>query len=145
MITVDTNVLLCYLLWDDEIQAVKSKLLISGPQPVLITDIVLAKTVWTLTGKKYQLKKEDVLVLLNALLEEPNLLFEDGQTVWRAINDYRQAKPVKVGGKQNSASFPDALIVNTGKFCIAQKHQSFDGVYTFDIAAQQIPGAKCPL
>jgi predicted nucleic-acid-binding protein len=144
LIAIDTNVLLRYLLWDDEIQAAKALVLINGSQPVLITDIVLVETVWTLTGKKYQLDKEEVLALLNSLFEEPNLFFEDGQTVWRAINDYRQAKLVKVGGKQNAASFPDALIVNKGKFCIAQKHESFGGIYTFDIAAQQIPGTKCP-
>ena len=64
--------------------------------------------------------------------------------MWRAMNDYRQAKPVKVGGKQNTAGFPDALMVNKAKFSITQKHESFDGVYTFDIAAQQMPGTKCP-
>jgi predicted nucleic-acid-binding protein len=142
LIAIDTNVLLRYLLWDDDVQATKAKLLINGPEPVLLTDIVLVETVWTLTGKKYRLDKGDVLALLNSLLEEPNLFFEEGRTVWRAINDYRQAKPVKVGGKQNSASFPDALIVNKAKFCIAQKRESFGGVYTFDIAAQQIPGTK---
>ncbi len=144
MIAIDTHVLLRYLLWDDEGQATKAKLLLNGPQPVLVTDIVLAETVWTLTGKKYQLDKDGVLVLLNALFEEPNICFEDGQTVWRALNDYRQAKQVSVGGKQNTAGFPDALIVHKGKFCIAQKQEKFDGVYTFDIAAQQIPGTKCP-
>jgi hypothetical protein len=87
--------------------------------------------------RTYDVKRynDKVLALLNSLLEEPNLFFEDGQAVWRAIIDYRQAKPVKVGGKQNSASFPDALIVNKGKFCIAQKRESYGGVYTFDIAA----------
>lgn len=144
MIAIDTNVLLRYLLWDDEAQAAKAKGLINGSQPVLLTDIVLVETVRTLTGKKYQLGKDDVLLLLNSLLEEPNLFFEDAQSVWRAINDYRQAKPVKVGDKQSAARFPDALIVNKGKFCIAQKRESFGGVYMFDIAAQQIPGTKCP-
>jgi predicted nucleic-acid-binding protein len=144
LIAIDTNVLLCYLLWDDEEQAGKAKLLINGPQPVLLTDIVLVETLWTLTGKKYQIDKDGVLALLNSLLEEPNICFEDGQTVWRALNDYRQSKRVRVGGKQNAAGFPDALIVNKGKFCIAQKQEVFGGVYTFDIAAQQIPGTKCP-
>lgn len=60
------------------------------------------------------------------------------------MNDYRQAKPVNVGCKQNAAGFPEALIVNKGKFCIAHKQQSYGGVYTFDIAAQQMSGAKCP-
>jgi len=93
-------------LCDDEAQAAKANLLINGPQPVLITDIVLVETVWMLTGKKYRLDKDGVMDVLNSLLEEPNICFKDGQTVWRAMNDYRQAKPVKVGGKQNAAVFP---------------------------------------
>ena len=111
---------------------------------MLITDIVLVETVWTLTGKKFRLDKDGVMDVLNSLLEEPNSCFEDGQTVWCAMNDYRQAKPVKVGGKQNAAGFPGALMVNKAKFSIAQKHESFGGVYTFDIAAQQMPGTKYP-
>ena len=111
---------------------------------MLITDIVLVETVWTLTGKKFRLDKDGVMDVLNSLLEEPNSCFEDGQTVWCAMNDYRQAKPVKVGGKQNAAGFPGALMVNKAKFSIAQKHESFGGVYTFDIAAQQISGTKYP-
>lgn len=144
MIVIDTNVLLRYLLWDDEEQAIKASRLINDSQAVLITDIVLVETVWTLTGKKYQLNKTDVMATLNALLEEPNICFEDAQTVWRAINDYREAKPVRVGSKPVSAGFPDALIINKGKFCISQKRESFEGVYTFDIAAQQIVGTKSP-
>ncbi len=51
MIAVDTNVLLRYLLWDDE-QATKADKLINGSTHVLITDFVLAETLWTLKGKK---------------------------------------------------------------------------------------------
>ncbi len=144
MIAIDTNALLRYLLWDDEAQAIKANQLINGAQPVLLTDIVLVETVWTLTGKKYGLDKDQVMTLLNSLFEESNICFEDGQTVWRAVNDYRQAKPVKVGNKQNSAGFPDALIVNKSRFSITQKNESFGGVYTFDIAALQLPETKHP-
>jgi predicted nucleic-acid-binding protein len=60
LIAIDTNVLLRYLLWDDEAQAIKASALISGSQAVLLTDIVLVETIWTLTGKKYRLDKNNI-------------------------------------------------------------------------------------
>jgi predicted nucleic-acid-binding protein len=52
LIAIDTNVLLRYLLWDEEALAAKANLLINGSQPVLITDIVLVETVWTAYREK---------------------------------------------------------------------------------------------
>ncbi|HFE38753.1 MAG TPA: PIN domain-containing protein, partial [Gammaproteobacteria bacterium] len=48
MIAIDTNVLLRYLLWDDKPQAAKADRLINGTEPVLVTDVVLVETLWTL-------------------------------------------------------------------------------------------------
>ncbi len=144
MIAIDTNVLLRYLLWDDEKQSVEAGKLINGSAPVLITDVVLTETLWTLKGKKYRLDKTAIVDVINSLFEEPNLCFEDGQTVWRALNDYRQAKPVKVGGKRKEADFSDALIVNKARYFPTEKGEPFDGVYTFDLAAQEIPGTEKP-
>ena len=144
MIAIDTNVLLRYLLWDDKIQAAKTDRLINGSTPVLITDVVLTETLWTLKGKKYKLDKTAVIGVLDSLFEEPNIIFEDGQTVWRALNDYRQAKPVKVGNKKKEADFSDALIVNKAKFYTMEKSKTLNGVYTFDLAARIIPGIAAP-
>jgi predicted nucleic-acid-binding protein len=72
--------------------------LIKGSTPVLITDVVLVETLWTLKGKKYRLNKKAIIDVLNSLFEEPNICFEDGQTVWRALNDYRHAKPANDAG-----------------------------------------------
>ena len=144
MIAIDTNVLLRYLLWDNKAQAAKADRLINNSTPVLITDVVLAETLWTLKGKKYKLNKTAMIDLLNSLFEEPNICFEDGQTVWRALNDYRQAKPIKVGNKKKEADFPDALIVNKAKFLATAKGKKLTGVYTFDRAAQLIPGTTAP-
>ena len=55
MIAIDTNVLLRYLLADDAIQYRKAKVLIEARYPVLITDVVLVETVWTLAGRRYNL------------------------------------------------------------------------------------------
>lgn len=112
MIAIDTNVLLRYLLGDDETQSKKATKLINGSKKVLITDVVLVEAIWTLTGKKYKVDKDGVIRVINALFQEPNICFEDGQAVWCALNDYHKATAVKVGSKKKQADFSDALIAN---------------------------------
>jgi len=140
MIAIDTNVLLRYLLNDDKNQAAKAQKLLYGKEPILITDVVLVETVWTLKGKKYQLGKPELIAVLQALFKEPNIRFEDGQTVWMALNDYRKTKPT--GGKD--VDFSDALIISKAKFVASAQKVNFSGVYTFDLAAQKLPGTKAP-
>ncbi len=144
MIAIDTNVLLRYLLWDDKEQAERADRLINGMVPVLITDVVLVETLWTLKGKKYKLDKTGITKVVDSLFQEPNLVFEDRQAVWRALNGYRQAPPVKVRGKRKEADFSDALIVNKAKSYAMTKGETLAGVYTFDLAAQAIPGTEEP-
>ena len=140
MIAIDTNVLLRYLLEDDVDQSSKANHLIANKEKVLITDAVLVETLWTLRGKKYQLSKTELIGVVKALFQEPNIRFENGQVVWLALNDYRNAKPVK--GKE--ADFADALIINKARYIADNQGYSFEGIYTFDRAAQEIPGAKAP-
>ncbi|MGD8176664.1 PIN domain-containing protein [Marinimicrobium sp. C6131] len=144
MIAIDTNVLLRYLLQDDKTQSQKAASLITGSVPVLVTDVVLVEAMWVLAGKRYGLNREAIAGVLSALFEEPNIVFEDGQTVWRALSDYKNARPVKVGGKKKSADFPDALIVNKAMRQAREWHQALEGVYTFDVAALEIPGTLSP-
>jgi predicted nucleic-acid-binding protein len=144
MIAIDTNVLLRYLLDDDTRQSKKPSSIITGKINVLITDIVLTETIWTLKGKKYNLNKESIIKVINTLFAEPNIIFEDGQTVWRALNDYKQAKTIKVGNKRKEADFPDALIVNKALYVANRLNETLDGVYTFDLALQTIPGTRKP-
>ncbi len=140
MIAIDTNVLLRYLLEDDAKQSSKAAQLIASKQEVLITDVVLVETIWTLRGKKYQLDKAKLIGVIQALFEEPNIRFENGQVIWLALNDYRKAKPVK--GKE--ADFADALIVNKARYIANKQGKDFNGSYTFDLAAQKLSGAKIP-
>ena len=140
MIALDTNVLLRYLLGDDKTQAAKAEKLICGEESVLITDVVLVETIWTLKGKKYKLKKSELLAVIRELFKEPNIRFEDGQTVWMSLNDYRKAEPT--GGKE--IDFSDAVIVRKAKFTASVQKVNFGGVYTFDVAAQKLPGTKAP-
>ncbi len=138
MIAIDANVLLRYLLDDDKVQSKRAAKLIDESESILITDVVLAQTLWTLKGKKYKLGKDGLIQVINSLFEEPNLCFEDDQAVWRALSEFRKAKPIR--GK--ALDFPDALIVSKAKYLAESIHQFMDTVYSFDVAAQQLPGAK---
>jgi predicted nucleic-acid-binding protein len=144
MIAIDANVLLRYLLDDDVKQSKKASAIITGSENVLITDIVLTETIWTLKGRKYKLDKESIIKVINTLFAEPNIIFEDGQTVWRALSDYTNAKSIKVGNKRKEADFPDALIVNKAQYVANKLNDELDGVYTFDVASQEIPGTRAP-
>jgi len=142
MIAVDTNVLLRYLLQDDMAQSKRAISVILGDHPVVITDVVLVETIWTLKGKRYRLSKDSIIKIINRLFEEPNLIFEDGPTIWRSLNDFKNAERIKSRGKWKEADFPDALIVNKARFISNQIGAEFGGAFTFDSAAQQIPGAR---
>ena len=98
MIAIDTNVLLRYLLDDDQEQAKKAQQLINGEDVVLVTDVVLVETIWTLKGKKYQLNRTDLIAVIQALFKESNIRFEHAQSVWMALNDFRIANQLM--GKQ---------------------------------------------
>lgn len=144
MIAVDTNVLLRRILNDDEEQAMKAGKLFEGTRPVLITDIVLVETIWTLTGKRYGATRADIESLVMSLLEEANTVFESKQAIWSALNDFIAASSVKTANGVRTADLADALIVNKAEQVAYDNHQSYGGTYTFDQAAQQIDGTKSP-
>ncbi len=144
MIAIDTNILLRYLLQDDAKQAAKANSLVFGTDEVLITDVVLTETIWTLKGKRYGLSKEQIIDVIHALFAESNIKFEDGYAVWGALKDFMNAKPIKAGGKTKQADFPDALIVNKAKRYGQLNKTEISTIYTFDKAALEIDGTKEP-
>ena len=144
MIAIDTNVLLRYLLQDDEKQAIQASQLILGSEKVLITDVVLIETVWTLKGRRYNLNKDKVIQVIHALFAEPNLVFEDSLAVWAALKDFTNAKSIKAGGKTKQADFPDALVINKAKRHAQRNKLNLTSVFTFDKAAQEIEGTIEP-
>ena len=112
MIAIDTNVLLRYLLADDAAQYAKAKTLIKDQHPVLITDVVLAEAVWTLTGRRYNLDKAAVCAVVHGLIGDGAFIFESSQVIWSSLCDYEEAKPVR--GKE--LDFVDSLIANKSRF-----------------------------
>ena len=139
MIVLDTNVLLRYLLHDDEAQAVRADAIFGGAETVLITDVVLAETVWTLSGRKYRLARAELVAVLERLFSEPSIRFEDGQVVWRALQAYRNTAPADEAGSAKGASFADALIVFKALRAASASGETLNGVCTFDAAMEQLP------
>ena len=139
MIAVDTNVLLRYLLHDDEAQAARANAVFDAAETVLITDVVLAETVWTLSGRKYRLAKAELVAVLERLFSEPDIRFEDDQVVWRALQAYKSAAPVDEAGSGKGAGFADALIVFKALRTASDSAETLNGVYTFDAAMGQLP------
>ena len=144
MIAVDTNVLLRYLLHDDEGQAARADAVLNAAETVLITDVVLAETVWTLSGRKYRLAKAELVTVLERLFSEPNIRFEDDQVVWRALQAYRSTAPGDEAGSAKGAGFADALIVFKALHAASDAGETLNGVYTFDAAMERLPHTVSP-
>ncbi len=139
MIAVDTSVLLRYLLHDNEAQAARADAVFDAGETVLITDVVLVETVWTLSGRKYRLGKNQLVTVLEGLFSEPNVRFEDDRVVWRALQAYRSAAPAGEAGSTKGAGFADALIVFKAQRTAADAGEALSAVCTFDAAMQRLP------
>ena len=142
MIAIDTNVLLRRILRDDALQVQKVDALFDKHDAILIIDVVLVETIWTLSGKRYSASKETIVEVVMSLFEEANVVFENQQAVWSALNDYMSAKPVKTAHGVKEVGFADALVINKAKTVVEQWGAKYEATYTFDKAAQSIDGAK---
>ena len=144
MIAVDTNVLLRRLLNDDAVLGKNARRLFESEESILVTDVVLAEAIWTLTGKRYSAGRDDIAVVVTGLLEERNVVFESRQAVWSALNDYLDALPVRTASGMRIADLADALIVNKAKITAQDRNERYGGTYTYDQAALALDGTKAP-
>lgn len=103
MLGVDTNVLLRYLIRDDQPQYEKARRLIDREvrkgEPVMVSLLVLLETEWVLRSR-YELPKAEVVAAFSALLDTADLAFEDESAIEHAIYLW----------KDSAAEFADCLI-----------------------------------
>jgi predicted nucleic-acid-binding protein len=103
MLGVDTNVLVRYLIRDDQSQYGKARRLIerevSKGEPVLVSMLVLLETEWVLRTR-YELAKAEIVTAVSALLDTADLVFEDEPSVEHAVYSW----------KDSAADFADCLI-----------------------------------
>lgn len=127
MIGLDTNVLVRFLVRDDEMQFARARRLLrrrtGKGEPVLINLLVLLETEWVLRSR-YALSKSEIVGAFSGLLDAAELLFEDEASLEQALYMW----------KDSSAQFADCLIGarNWALECRA--------TVSFDIEALRVPG-----
>jgi predicted nucleic-acid-binding protein len=67
-IALDTNVLVRYLTWDDDIQSPLAAKAIEEAETIVVSAIVLCETVWVL-ARAYNLKAKPIATTLRAFVE----------------------------------------------------------------------------
>lgn len=119
MIGVDTNVLVRFIVNDDETQAQKAKDLImtcSGKRHSLfVNTVTLCELIWVLK-RGYGYTKNDLLATLHRLVAIEEFCFEDSKTMTNAIALYENGK----------ADFSDYVSFSINKKSGCLKTYSFD-------------------
>jgi predicted nucleic-acid-binding protein len=128
MLGIDTNVLVRFLVRDDEGQYEKARRLIqrevSAGEPVFVSLPVLLETQWVLRSR-YRLPKADRLAAVSALLDTTDLLFEDEPAVEEALFRW----------KDSAVEFADCLIF------AHNRRAGCHATATFDAKTAGLPGA----
>ncbi len=86
MITIDTNILVRFLINDDAAQHQKAKQLFLN-NPIYVLKTVLLETEWVLRGA-FELPKKAVEKALKMLLLLQNVHFEDKDVIFQAMSYY---------------------------------------------------------
>jgi predicted nucleic-acid-binding protein len=127
MRSLDTNVLVRYLVNDDPKQAQTAERILDdcrdNREPVFLSILVLCELVWVL-DRSYGQTKAQILAVLEKLLEMDLFRIEQESLVRQSLNHYRPGK----------GSFPDYLIGE-----ISQRAGCRDTV-SFDRALKGAPG-----
>ena len=103
MLELDTNVLVRFLVRDDEAQFERAQCLIQKEfrhrNPIFISLLVLLETEWVLRSR-YALTKDEILRTFSGLLDSLEISIEDEPTIERALFLW----------KNSSGDFADCLI-----------------------------------
>lgn len=127
MIGIDTNVLVRFLVQDDEAQFEKARRLIkrevAAGRKVFVNQLVLLETEWVLRSR-YAVAKVQIIETISGLLDSAEIQFEDEPSIEEALFFW----------KDNAADFADCLIgaKNRRLGCRATA--------TFDVKASKLPG-----
>jgi len=127
MLGVDTNVLVRFLVRDDEVQFEKARKLIkrevAAGRRVFVSQLVLLETEWVLRSR-YSLPKNLIIEAISGLLGATDVRFEDEPAIEEALFIWKDA----------TADFADCLIgaKNRRLGCRATA--------SFDVKASKLPG-----
>lgn len=126
MLGIDTNILVRFLVQDDEAQFEKARKLIkrevAAGRRVFVNQLVLMETEWVLRSR-YSVSKLQIIKAISGLLDATDVQFEDEPAIEEAIFIW----------KESTADFADCLIgaKNRRLGCRATA--------TFDFKASKLP------
>lgn len=127
MIGIDTNVLVRFLVRDDQRQFEKAQRLIkreaSRGETVLVSQLVLLEAEWVLRSR-YTVGKGEILRAFSGLLDSVEFTIEDEPSVEQALYLW----------KDSSAEFADCLIG------ARHRHLGCRATATFDVRALKLSG-----
>lgn len=127
MLGIDTNVLVRFLVRDDEAQFERARKLIrrevAAGRRVFVNQLVLMETEWVLRSR-YVVPKNQIIAAISGLLDATDVQFEDEPTVEEALFMWKDA----------TADFTDCMIgaKNRRLGCRATA--------SFDMKASKLPG-----
>ncbi len=119
MIALDTNVLVRYIVRDDERQAAVATALIesecTADAPGIVTLIVLCELIWVLQ-RGYGYARPEIVGVIRKILAVEELRTEHPELAWKALNELERGR----------ADFADYVIGLCGKAAKAESTCTFD-------------------
>ena len=118
MIGLDTNVLVRYIAQDEPAQAALATRLIEGftaEAPGFVSTVTLVETVWVL-ARAYRTAKPEILQVIEGLLRARDLVVEDAETHYLALNLYAAT----------GVDYADAVIAQAGRRAGCDDTATFD-------------------
>lgn len=127
MLGIDTNVLVRFLVRDDEAQFEKARKLIrreiAAGRRVFVNQLVLMETEWVLRSR-YAVPKNQIIEAVSGLLNATDIQFEDEPAIEEALFTW----------KDSIADFADCLIG------AKNRRMGCRATATFDAKASRLPG-----
>jgi predicted nucleic-acid-binding protein len=127
MLGIDTNVLVRFLVRDDEMQFEKARKLIKREvavgHRVFVNQLVLMETEWVLRSR-YAVPKHQIIEAISGLLNATDIQFEDEPSIEEALFIW----------KESVADFADCLIGAKNRRMGCRATATFDG------KASKLPG-----
>lgn len=127
MIALDTNVLVRFLVEDDEKQTAAAARLIAKAkregEPLFVTDVTLVEVVWVL-ATSYRVERREIVRVVGELLHTKELVFRSRPVLMGALSSFAGGKAdfadyvirelAREGGAGEVATFDRALLKEEG-------------------------------
>jgi predicted nucleic-acid-binding protein len=127
MLGIDTNVLVRFLVRDDEAQFEKARKLIkrevAAGRRVFVNQLVLVESEWVLRSR-YAAPKNQIIAAISSLLDANDVQFEDEPAIEEALFIWKDA----------AADFADCLIG------AKNRRMGCRATVSFDVKASRLPG-----